>query len=195
VSRSKSFSPAETLQRLADVFVERGYDGTSLAQLEAASGLGKQSLYNAFGDKKSMYLSAVDCATARWAAVQALMQSASTGHAALQLFFDHLVADCASGDVQRQSCIVSAGLLEDIDDGDIQRVLRSKWHTTHKLLQDAVVRGQTDGSITRTAKAQDLADHLMAAMSGLRVLARTELGSARLKRAAAHALSVLNPLP
>jgi TetR/AcrR family transcriptional regulator, transcriptional repressor for nem operon len=192
MSRNKSFSPAETLQRIAGVFVERGYEGTSLSQLEAASGLGKQSLYNAFGDKKSMYLSAVECATARWAGVQALMQSAPDGRAALQRFFDHLTQDCASSDVQRQICIVSAGLLEGIDDNDVQQRLLSKWQSTHKLLQAAVTRGQGDGSITSTAKTQELADHLMTTMSGLRVMARTQPGPGRLKRAAAQALLVLD---
>jgi TetR/AcrR family transcriptional regulator, transcriptional repressor for nem operon len=192
MSRGKSFSPAATLQQVADVFVERGYDGASLAQLEAASGLGKQSLYNTFGDKKAMYLAAVECATSRWAGVQALMQSAPDGRQALQRFFDALSQDCASSDLQRQSCIVSAGLLEGIDDYDIRQRLQAKWNGTHALLKGAVSRGQADGSIANTDRPQDLADHLMTAMSGLRVMARTQLGAARLKRVAAHALSVID---
>jgi TetR/AcrR family transcriptional regulator, transcriptional repressor for nem operon len=192
VSRSRSFSPAVTLQQVADVFVERGYDGASLAQLEAASGLGKQSLYNAFGDKKSMYLAAVECAVARTAGVQAQMQTAPDGRQALQRFFDALVQDCASGDAQRYSCIVSAGLLEGADDEDIQQRLQSKWQGTHALLKSAVVRGQTDGSVASGGRPQDLADHLMTAMSGLRVMARTQPGAARLKRVVAQALSVLD---
>jgi TetR/AcrR family transcriptional regulator, transcriptional repressor for nem operon len=192
VSRSKSFSPAATLQQVTDVFVERGYDGTSLAQLEAASGLGKQSLYNTFGDKKAMYLGALECATARWAGVQSLMKSAPDGRQALQRFFDHLVQDCASGDAQRQSCIVSAGLLEGIDDEDIQQRLQAKWHDTHALLRSAVVRGQADRSIASAAKPQELADHLMTTMSGLRVMARAQPGTVRLKRVIAQALSALD---
>jgi TetR/AcrR family transcriptional regulator, transcriptional repressor for nem operon len=192
MSRGKSFSPAVTLQQVADVFVERGYDGASLAQLEAASGLGKQSLYNTFGDKKAMYLAAVECATSRWAGVQALMQSAPDGRQALQRFFDALSQDCASSDLQRQSCIVSAGLLEGIDDDDIRQRLQAKWNGTHALLKGAVSRGQADGSIANTDRPQDLADHLMTAMSGLRVMARTQPGAARLKRVVAQALSVLD---
>ncbi len=192
MSRSKSFSPTATLQQVADVFVERGYDGTSLTQLEEASGLGKQSLYNAFGDKKAMYLAAVECATSRWAGVQVLMQSAPDGRQALQRFFDALSQDCASGDAQRHSCIVSAGLLEGIDDDDIQQRLQSKWQGTHALLKSAVSRGQADGSVANSSRPQDLADHLMTAMSGLRVMARTRPGAARLKRVVAQALSVLD---
>lgn len=195
MSRGKSFSPAATLEMVANVFVERGYEATSLAQLETASGLGKQSLYNTFGDKKAMYLGAVECAASRWSGVRSLMQAAPDGRQALQVFFDHLVQDCASGDVQRQSCIVSAGLLEGIDDEDIQARLRAKWQGTHALLKTSAARGQADGSIANAAKPQDLADHLMTAMSGLRVMARTQPGAARLKRIVAQALSVLDAGP
>jgi TetR/AcrR family transcriptional regulator, transcriptional repressor for nem operon len=192
VSRSKSFSPAAALQDLADVFVAGGYEGTSLAQLETASGLGKQSLYNTFGDKKAMYLSAVDCAVSRAAGVQVMMQSATDGRGAIQVFFDQLINDCASTDARRHACIVSAGLLEGIDDADIQQRLRSKWQDTQAMLARAVARGQADGSIASHAKPQELADHLMNAMSGLRVMARTQPGAARLRRAIAQSLSVLD---
>jgi TetR/AcrR family transcriptional regulator, transcriptional repressor for nem operon len=192
MSRDKSFSPAVTLQQLADVFVERGYEATSLAQLETASGLGKQSLYNAFGDKKAMYLGAVECAVARFGAVDALMRTAADGRRALQRFFDRLIEDCASADPQRHACIVSAGLLEGIDDDDIRERLQSKWQATHAMLAREVERGQADGSIANAAPAVELADHLMTTVSGLRVMARVQPGPARLKRAVSRALSVLD---
>jgi TetR/AcrR family transcriptional regulator, transcriptional repressor for nem operon len=192
MSRDKSFSPAVALQQMADVFVERGYEATSLAQLEAACGLGKQSLYNTFGDKKAMYLGAVECAVARFGTIDASMRSAADGRRALQRFFDRLAEDCASAEPQRHACIVSAGLLEGIDDDEVRERLQSKWQATHAMLAREVKRGQADGSIANPASATELADHLMNAMSGLRVMARVTPGAARLKRAAGRALSVLD---
>jgi TetR/AcrR family transcriptional repressor of nem operon len=58
--RERCFSEPEVLDRLTDVFSTHGYAGTSLALLQEATGLGKQSLYNTFGDKQSMYLQAID---------------------------------------------------------------------------------------------------------------------------------------
>lgn len=192
MSRSKAFSPAVTLQQMADVFIERGYAATSLSQLEAACGLGKQSLYNSFGDKKAMYLGAVECATGRAAATAAAMRSAADGRAAIDLLFRQLVEDCASTDESRRSCIVSAGLLEGVADPDIQGRLQGKWQETRTLLLGAVRRGQADGSIASATNSSELADHLMAAISGLRVMARTLTGAARLRRVARHMLSVLD---
>ena len=45
---------------MRDTFWRYGYAGTSMDQLSAATGLHKPSLYGAFGDKKKLYLAALD---------------------------------------------------------------------------------------------------------------------------------------
>ena len=42
------------------VFWSRGYEGTSMADLTAATGLHSPSLYAAFGDKETLFREAVD---------------------------------------------------------------------------------------------------------------------------------------
>lgn len=196
MAREKQFNDAEVLEGAADVFTRHGYQGTSLAMLLEATGLGKQSLYNTFGDKRALYLKAVECAAARYAGLQAKMQAASTGRAAIDAFFEQLVGGCASADVGRKSCIVSAGLLEGVEDDAIQARLREKWLGTHELLRAAVERGQKDGSIRHPAPSAALADLLVSLMGGLRVHARADVPGARLKEAVAIALSLLDqPAP
>ena len=58
--RPRSFDTDEVLDRVRDTFWRYGYAGTSMDQLSAATGLHKPSLYGAFGDKKKLYLAALD---------------------------------------------------------------------------------------------------------------------------------------
>jgi len=58
--RPRSFDTDEVLARVRDTFWKYGYTGTSMDQLSAATGLHKPSLYGAFGDKKALYLAALD---------------------------------------------------------------------------------------------------------------------------------------
>jgi TetR/AcrR family transcriptional regulator, transcriptional repressor for nem operon len=190
--RERNFSEAEVIGRAADVFSAHGYGGTSVAMLADATGLGKQSLYNTFGDKQALYLKAVDCAVARYGSVSVAMHDAADGRAALQAFFDYLVNSCASGDPAQQSCIVSSGLLEAIDDSTVRMSLQSKWQHSHELLRAAVERGQRDGSVKNRAPSAQLADVLISLMSGLRVAARVDADPTRLTAAAALALKVLD---
>lgn len=192
MSREKQFSEAVVLEDVADVFSSHGYQGTSLAMLLDATGLGKQSLYNSFGDKRALYLKSVECSVARYKAVESRMQAGPTGRAALAMYFDHVIGKCDSADPADKSCIVAAGLLEGVDDPLIVQTLRAKWAGSHEMLRAAVERGQKDGSIRNRAPSAALADLLLAVTAGLRVNARAEFGKARLQRTVELALAVLD---
>jgi TetR/AcrR family transcriptional repressor of nem operon len=187
------FDPEQVLAVAADAFLTHGYAGTSVAMVAEAAGVGKQSLYNTFGDKPALFQQALGCAAGRVGATVASMASAPTGRAALHAFFDQVVTDCASADPVRRHCMVSAGLLEGIDDTDVQHALRRAWVETRDLLRTTLLRGQHDGSVTRAVPADVLADHLMTSMSGLRVAARARVGVERLRASAALALHLLDP--
>jgi TetR/AcrR family transcriptional repressor of nem operon len=190
--RERSFSEPDVLDRLTDVFSTHGYTGTSLALLQDATGLGKQSLYNTFGDKQSMYLQAIDCAVKRGERIGAAMQAAPDGRTALALHFDALVEGCASADPAQMSCIVTGGLLEGLDEAPLTWALTSRWQATHELLRSTVERGQRDGSIVSTAPSVEVAELLIALVSGLRVAARAGRSRAQMERLVALALGVLD---
>jgi TetR/AcrR family transcriptional regulator, transcriptional repressor for nem operon len=192
MAREKQFSEAQVLDEVADLFTSHGYQGTSLAMLLDATGLGKQSLYNCFGDKRALYLKALDCSTARYQAVQAQMQAAATGREAVQCFFGHVVGKCDSAAAADKSCAVASGLLEAMDDALIVQTLRAKWAASHEVLRSAVERGQKDGSVRNPAPSAALADLLLALMAGLRVNARADFGAARLQRTVDLTLAVLD---
>lgn len=59
MARPREFDTDEALAAITDVFCEKGYEGASLSDLVAATGLGKGSLYAAFGDKRGMYRAAL----------------------------------------------------------------------------------------------------------------------------------------
>lgn len=190
--RERSFSEPDVLGRLTDVFSVHGYTGTSLALLQEATGLGKQSLYNTFGDKQSMYLQAIDCAVQRAAHVTAAMHGAADGRSALGLFFDNLVQSCASGDPAQVSCIVTGGLLEGLDEAPLAWALTTRWQATHELLRSTVERGQRDGSIANRSPSSELAELLIAMISGLRVAARAGRSREQMARSVALAFGVLD---
>jgi TetR/AcrR family transcriptional regulator, transcriptional repressor for nem operon len=191
MGRTKLFTDEEVMDSVADVFAAHGYGGTSISMLTDATGLGKQSLYNSFGDKQSLYLKAIDCATARYARVTGAMNGAPNGFAAIQRFFDALVQACASADPAEHSCIVSAGLLEGINDGAINKTLCSKWAASHAMLLAAIKRGQADGSITAKDSAAELADYLMTLASGLRITRRAVHQLPRLRKTVQRGLAIL----
>ena len=57
--RPKNFDRHEALDKAIVLFWERGYSATGLGELTEHMGIGRQSLYNTFGDKHSLYLEAL----------------------------------------------------------------------------------------------------------------------------------------
>ncbi|MCR9080682.1 MAG: TetR/AcrR family transcriptional regulator [Hyphomonadaceae bacterium] len=58
--RPREFDDTEALRKIMTLFWKQGFEGVSLSQIMAATGLQKASLYAAFGDKRSMYLKALE---------------------------------------------------------------------------------------------------------------------------------------
>ncbi len=59
MARPKEFDADKVLAAAMRVFWEKGYEATTTEDLVAAMGIGKQSLYDTFGDKRRLYLAAL----------------------------------------------------------------------------------------------------------------------------------------
>jgi TetR/AcrR family transcriptional repressor of nem operon len=191
MARPRQFDEQDVRDRIADVFTAHGFRGTSLAMLTDAAGVGKQGLYNAFGDKQSLYLQALDQAVGRMSAAREAMAASPSGRAAIETFFSGVVQLCAHPDPAMNTCIVSAGLLEGIDEAPVNEKLCEKWAWTQELLASAVRRGQGDGTVRNDIEADEWARLLMTLMSGLRVSARALRDESLLHKTTALALQGL----
>jgi TetR/AcrR family transcriptional repressor of nem operon len=60
IGRPKQFDDATVVRAARDLFWERGYASTSLADLQAATGLSRSSLYQTYGSKQGLFDRALD---------------------------------------------------------------------------------------------------------------------------------------
>ncbi len=59
MARPRQFDEADVRRSVLQMFLRNGYASTSLSDLEEATGLGRRSLYNSFGDKHTVFLRAL----------------------------------------------------------------------------------------------------------------------------------------
>jgi AcrR family transcriptional regulator len=59
VARQREFDRIDTLGRALEVFWQKGYAAASTADLLEAMAIGRQSMYDTFGDKHTLYLEAL----------------------------------------------------------------------------------------------------------------------------------------
>ncbi|WP_155737462.1 TetR/AcrR family transcriptional regulator, partial [Agrobacterium tumefaciens] len=60
MARPREFDRDAALEKALRVFWSKGFAATSTDDLREAMGIGRQSLYGAFGDKRKLYLEALD---------------------------------------------------------------------------------------------------------------------------------------
>ncbi len=133
MARSKEFDDRTAVTAARDVFWERGYASTSLAQLQAATGLSKSSLYETYGSKRALFTRAAEnyleqVITPRLAPLEA----PGAGKAELVAYFSGLAEffTAAPNRIARRGCLLlnTAMDLNDLDEdaADLVRGYRER---------------------------------------------------------------------
>lgn len=189
MARTKEFDVDDALRSALDLFWERGYEATSVADLVERLGIGKASLYATFGTKHDLYVKALDHYV-RTTDDEVLAELAVPGPAldAVRGFVQRYVDDILA-DVDRKGCLVVNAAVELPGDPEVaQRVARS-WDALETGLTITLGRARAqqefDGDPRATAR------FLLAVLQGLRVLGKGSAAEGRVRDAAAQALAIL----
>lgn len=175
MARPRQFDEAAVLDAAIQCFWVRGYEATSVRDLAASMGITGASLYNAFGDKHSLFARALD----RYAEMGFTERIRRIeGHLpardAIAAFFSEII-ERSLGDPQQKGCLlVNAALEVAPHDPAIREVVARFFGRLEAFFQRCVAEGQHTGTITRAQPAEDLARLLLGILVGVRVMARAQ---------------------
>lgn len=172
--RPKSFDEDAVLDQAVQLFWERGYEGTSLADLETHLGLGRQSLYNTFGDKQSLFLKALE--RYRQIAAEgslAQLNVPGAGLDAIRAFFRASVESLTAPGLRR-ACLVANTILErGSEDPDALLRCNHARAGLERLLRRALAHAKTQGELPDALDVEATATLLVIQNYGLNVLSKT----------------------
>jgi TetR/AcrR family transcriptional regulator, transcriptional repressor for nem operon len=192
MARTKEFDPDVALQRALELFWERGYEATSMADLVEHLGVARASLYATFGGKHDLYLKAFDryLRTRDPSPVELLSQPGPVLPAVRKLV--ELYAEETACDERRRGCLIVNAATERLPgDTAVARKVESSWDGLEVALTSALTRAQAQGELARDADPAALARFLLVLLQGLRVMGRGHPNPERVRDAAAVALSLL----
>ncbi|APU19381.1 transcriptional regulator, TetR family [Actinoalloteichus sp. GBA129-24] len=154
-------------------FWDNGYAGTSLEDLLAASGLGKGSLYGAFGDKRSLFLRVLreyDEANDRM--LRTWLEQADHAIDVIRGFVTGPVRD-PGGEQARRGCLLANTAMElSVSTSEVAAEARRSYAATTSVLVDAIRRAQREGDIAPHVDPDGAAHAVLAGQLGLIVLGR-----------------------
>jgi TetR/AcrR family transcriptional regulator, transcriptional repressor for nem operon len=189
MARPREFDEAAVLRAARAAFRAKGYAATSLQDLMDATGLGKGSLYGAFGDKRGLYLRVLaEYAGQGVSDVDAALHGPGTALAALRGYLLDMARWSAAG----PSCLLASSTAElAATDADVKACVGETFQALHASLAAAVRRAQDEGDIDPAADAEALAGMLLAVARGMEALGHAGTDTEALARTAEAAIAAL----
>jgi TetR/AcrR family transcriptional regulator, transcriptional repressor for nem operon len=174
MARPREFDERAVLAAAMQQFWRYGYEATSVRDLADSMGITGASLYNAFGDKRTLYRRALE---------QYLDQTFHerigrfeknlSPREALEAFFGEIVERSCNDKLRRGCMLVNSALEVAPDDPGFQRMVSKVLVQVEAFFFRCASVGQRDGTIGSSQPAKDIARLLLGVLLGIRVLART----------------------
>ncbi len=172
--RPRQFDPDEMLSKIMQLFWENGYEATGLSDIIAATGMGKASLYSAFGNKQEMYLKAL----ARYealvvqSAVKVLRADTSAPLERIEAFLSAPIIAVRDNDDRRGCFLCNASAERASLDKETDALVQRGYVKLRTAIFDAL---QAADPTLDAAVITRRAHLVLTVYSGLRVMARSGL--------------------
>jgi len=175
MGRPAKFSPEEILDKALPVFWRRGFAATTLEELETATGLGRQCLYNQFTDKQGLYRAAVRRYGDLSAAATAPLRAPGATLDTIQAFF-------AGGRKHQRSldcggCLYARLAAEKLDDAEVAAVVAAGTAAVRAVMAAIIARDIAAGRIRDARPPEQIADFLWSVNTGAASLGHSADGA------------------
>jgi TetR/AcrR family transcriptional repressor of nem operon len=193
MARTKQFDERQALVSAMLVFWEKGYEGTSLNDLEQAMGLKRTSIYNTFGNKSALFERVLSCYKESVMSALFAELDAAPGiregirrmlNGALDIHFD---------EHHPGGCLVVLSLMESGQhDEQTQASMQQTIQGLKSGLQTRLNKAIKSGELSKDLDAGCTATTLATTMAGMMVMGKANFTRASLKKTVKQVVSLLD---
>jgi TetR/AcrR family transcriptional repressor of nem operon len=193
MGRLKAFDEDEVIDRAVDCFWLRGYEATSVRDLAVRMGIGGASLYNAYGDKRALFMAALQRYADRSMRERiSRLEKDGRPKQAIRAFLAEII-DRSLADPDRKGCLLINSAIDVAPhDATVGRVVAGYLGELRAFFRRNLEAARAAGQVPHSIDADEMAGHLLGVTAGIRVLARTGARRAELEAVARPALRLLD---
>jgi AcrR family transcriptional regulator len=193
--RPRGFDPDQAIGRARDTFWRSGFAATSLDDLSTATGLGRPSLYAAFGDKQAMYIASMEHFRAQMRATywKAMSAERPVRASLLQFYKDAIEIYCTGPDGARGCFVSCTAPSAAVDHADIRSSLKAMLDELDGGFVAAMRRAVETGGLPAGADPSALGRIAAATLHSIAIRARGGEDRAALTALALATLDVVLP--
>ncbi|RLP99672.1 TetR/AcrR family transcriptional regulator [Micromonospora sp. BL1] len=191
--RPRKFVESDVVSSASEVFAVHGLAAATLDDLVRATGLGKQSLYNAFGGKRELFLRALseDREEATRAVSEALGHDGASPLERIRGHMLRMAIEFSSSD--RRVSLTTRALVESTGEEDpLSTVTKAGIEQLAGVYAGCLEHARENGDLPEDANVQSLAVYFVAVTRGMELLGRAGVGRGVLTAVALDALRALH---
>lgn len=191
--RPLSFDRNVALKQAMLVFWRHGYETTSLADLTSAMGVTAPSIYTAFGDKKQLFLEAVQLyAGEPLKAVEIIDAAPDARSAAASLLTSSAIA--YTGKHTPRGCLLASAVAScSANSEDVQKSIAAIRRKITAKLAEKIIADRDSRGHENAAQSETLASLVMSVIQGMAILARDGTSRDKLQAIADATIAVWPP--
>lgn len=177
--RPREFDRDAALDKAMRLFWERGYEGTSVGDLAEALGIGKPSLYAAFGHKEQLFYEALDLYVRTYGPE---LGDVATARGAIESLLRSNAETYTDPSIPSGCMIVLAAAVGPPQNAEVRAHLAMLRNASTGSFASRIRKGIADGDVPEGADADAMAQFYTTVLNGLALQARDGAGGAALDR-------------
>ncbi len=191
--RPKEFNPDDAIEKAMQVFWHKGYEATSMEDLLTAMDLNRGSLYDTFGDKRTLFLKVVDRYCTSFVGPKfTLLDQPGPALPALRRFIGEMV-DSGLADPQRRGCLIANTVMElSPHEKEVASTLRRVLKMVEDTFFNVLARAKQQGELKDEKDPRTLARFLATMLQGNIVMIKAGSTADVVKQTTETALSILD---
>ncbi|MEK6632614.1 MAG: TetR/AcrR family transcriptional regulator [Nitrospirota bacterium] len=192
--RPKEFNPDEALEKAMQVFWHKGYEATSMEDLLTAMNLNRGSLYATFGDKRELFLKAMDlyCTGGGIGKRISILSQPGPAIPLVHQFLESML-EFALSDPQRRGCLIANTAMELAPhQTDIAKKVSGRLQHLEDAFFTLLTRAKQEGELPKNKDPRALARVLVTMMQGTIVMVKAGTPADAVRQTAETALSILD---
>lgn len=183
MARHKEFDETEALEAAMHAFWSRGYEGTSLSDLESSMQLTRTSIYNAFGNKQQLFNQAIDhYQNTVLSRMLEILDSGRTIQDGVRRFLNSVV-DLHFDEDTPGGCLVVLSILErEQHQTETVVALEKIVAQMQKVIQARIKHAQDTGQVDAAIDARSVSTSIVAAATGIMVMGKAGFTRSALRK-------------
>jgi len=174
--RPREFDESLALEQAMMTFWQKGFEETSYDDLVSATGVSRYGLYSVFGDKKKLFLKALEqyIEEKRCQMMGPLMEKGAS-LPAIHFYFDVMKQNVGSSESKAGCMFCNAAFELSAVDEDAATVIAKAFADIKSHMKRALSNAKKNGEIKTTRSPEALSDFLLGLMLGATTMVRTQI--------------------